>query len=73
MSIDGIEVFPSQANFLLMRVKDADSIFEQLKEKNILIKSMNKHGGLLKECLRITIGNKDENSALLSALKEIMA
>ncbi len=73
MAIDGIEVFPSQANFLLMRVKDADSIFEQLKEKNILIKNMNPQGGLLKECLRITIGNKDENSALLSALKEILA
>ena len=73
MGIDGIEVFPSQANFLLMRVKGADSIFEQLKQKKILIKNMNPQGGLLKECLRITIGSKDENSALLSALKEIMA
>jgi len=72
-SIDGIEVFPSQANFLLLRVKAADSIFEQLKQKGILIKNMNPQGGLLKECLRITIGTKDENSALLSALKEILA
>ena len=72
-SMDGIEVFPSQANFLLIRVKGADSIFEQLKEKGILIKNMNPQGGLLKECLRITIGSKDENGALLSALKEILA
>jgi histidinol-phosphate aminotransferase len=71
--IDGIELFPSQANFLLLRVKGADAVFEQLKEKNILIKNMNPQGGLLKESLRITIGSKDENSALLSALKEILA
>jgi len=73
MAIDGIEVFPSQANFLLLRVKDANTVFEALKDKGILIKNMNAQGGLLKECLRITIGSKDENSALLSALKEIMA
>ena len=73
MSLDGVEVFPSQANFLLLRVKDADSIFEQLKQRKILIKNMNPQAGLLKECLRITIGSKEENSALLEALKEILA
>jgi len=73
MSLDGVEVFPSQANFLLLRVKDADSTFEQLKQRKILIKNMNPQAGLLKECLRITIGSKEENSALLDALKEILA
>jgi histidinol-phosphate aminotransferase len=72
-SIDGIEVFPSQTNFLLLRVKEADKAFEQLKQRKILIKNMNSQGGLLKNCLRITIGSKEENSALLSALKEILA
>lgn len=73
MSLDGVEVFPSQANFLLLRVKDADATFERLKEKKILIKNMNSQGGLLKNCLRITIGSNEENSALLVALKEILA
>jgi len=73
MGFDGVEAFPSQANFLLLRVKDADSVFEALKKKGILIKNMNMQGGVLKNCLRITIGSKSENSALLSALKEILA
>jgi histidinol-phosphate aminotransferase len=72
-SMDGIEVFPSQANFLLLRIKNSDEIFEQLKQKGILIKNLNGQGELLKECLRITIGSKEENGALLSALKEILA
>ncbi len=72
MSIDAIEVFPSQANFLLIRTKNADNVFEQLKQKGILIKNMNKKSGLLKSCLRITIGTKEENSTLLAALKEIV-
>ena len=72
-SMDGIEVFPSQANFLLLRINNSDEIFERLKQKGILIKNMNSHGGLLKNCLRITIGSKEENGALLSALKEILA
>ena len=72
-SMDGIELFPSQANFLLLRVKSADSIFEQLKQKGILIKNLNGQNPMLKECLRITIGSKEENGALLSALKEILA
>ncbi|MDX8403745.1 MAG: histidinol-phosphate transaminase [Mariprofundaceae bacterium] len=72
-SLDGVDIFPSQANFLLLRVTNADAIFEQLKEKKILIKNMSSQGGLLKNCLRITIGNKEENNALLAALKEILA
>jgi histidinol-phosphate aminotransferase len=72
-SMDGIEVFPSQTNFLLLRIKNSDKIFDQLKQKGILIKNLNGQGELLKECLRITIGSEEENGALLSALKEILA
>ncbi|MDQ6968840.1 MAG: histidinol-phosphate transaminase [Mariprofundaceae bacterium] len=72
MALDGVEVFPSQANFILIRVKDADSVFEALKTGGILIKNMHAHGGLLRQCLRITVGSKDENNALLVALREVM-
>jgi len=71
--LDGIELFPSQANFILTRTPRADDIFEQLKRKNILIKNMSGQGGVLKDCLRITIGSAEENSALLAALKEILS
>ncbi|HKJ82558.1 MAG TPA: histidinol-phosphate transaminase [Mariprofundaceae bacterium] len=73
MGIDGITVFPSQANFLLFRVKGADDLFEKLRDKKILIKNMNPQGGLLKECLRVTIGLPEENAAFLQALEEILA
>jgi len=72
MALHGVEVFPSQANFILMRVQDAVAVFEALKARGILIKSMHAHGGLLDQCLRITVGSKDENNAVLAALREIL-
>ncbi|MDX8395170.1 MAG: histidinol-phosphate transaminase [Mariprofundaceae bacterium] len=72
MTLPDVTLFPSQANFVLIRVKDADAIFEALKEKNILIKNMNPQGDLLANCLRITIGTQEENDTLLSTLKEII-
>jgi len=72
MALDGVEVFPSQANFILMRVNDAGAVFESLKERGVLIKNMHGQGGLLSQCLRITVGSKDENNAVLAALREII-
>ncbi|MBU2007481.1 MAG: aminotransferase class I/II-fold pyridoxal phosphate-dependent enzyme, partial [Gammaproteobacteria bacterium] len=71
-AIDGIQVFPSQANFLLVRVDDAMAVFETLKQKGILIKNMHGVDRLLVNCLRITIGTEDENNAVLTALREIL-
>jgi len=73
MSLDNVEVFPSQANFILIRVQDANHVFEALKERGILIKNMHGQGGLLSQCLRITVGSKDENNAVLAALREIIS
>jgi histidinol-phosphate aminotransferase len=70
--MDGIEVFPSDANFLLARVRDANATFEALKERKILIKNMHPQGGLLSQCIRITIGSEKENDALLTAIKECL-
>jgi histidinol-phosphate aminotransferase len=71
--MEGIHVFPSQANFILIRVADADAVFDRLKAAGILIKNMNGADGLLAECLRITIGTRDENDAVLTAIREMMA
>jgi len=70
--MDHIDVFPSQTNFILLRVADADAAFVQLKQCGILIKNMNSARGLLANCLRITIGSSEENDAVLNALKEIL-
>ncbi|MDQ6968887.1 MAG: histidinol-phosphate transaminase, partial [Mariprofundus sp.] len=67
-----VETFPSQANFILIRVTDANHIFEQLKTHGILIKNMHGGSGLLANCLRITIGSPSENDAVLAAMKDIL-
>lgn len=56
-AIEGLHVFPSKANFILVKVEDgkADKIFNTLKEQGVLIKNLNPTGGLLENCLRITV------------------
>ncbi len=68
----GVQVFPSQANMLLIRVKDAASSFEKLKKQGVLIKNVSKMHPLLSECLRLTVGTPEENQRLLLALKEAL-
>lgn len=68
-SIKGVTVFPSQANFFLIRVPDPDTAFERLKRQGVLVRNL--HPGL-KGCLRITVGTPDENRILLQALREAL-
>ncbi|MEE8044145.1 MAG: histidinol-phosphate transaminase [Thermodesulfobacteriota bacterium] len=69
-SLEQIEAYPSDANFIFFRVDDADSIFSKLVEKDILIRNFNRPGRL-SGCMRVTIGTPEENDAFLSALGEI--
>lgn len=67
--LDPLTVYPSSANFILFRVPGgrASQIFEMLKSAGVLIKNM--HGqGALQDCLRVTIGRPEENSAFFEAL-----
>ena len=62
------EVFPSDANFVLVRVTDANSIYRYLVEHGIVVR--NRHRvQLCNDCLRITIGTRQENNELLGALR----
>lgn len=69
----GCQVFPSEANMLLVRVPDAAQAFDHLKRRGILIKNLSAQHPLLSQCLRITVGTPDENQALLAALAELWA
>lgn len=73
--IEGLQVYPSAANFILFRTLagQANAVFAQLKERGILIKNLAPQGGLLADCLRVTIGKEDENKAFLKALKTILS
>ncbi|NOT11380.1 MAG: histidinol-phosphate transaminase [Methylococcaceae bacterium] len=70
--IDGLTVFVSAANFILFRTPEnqATRIFEYIKQQGVLIKNISYQGGLLTDCLRVTVGKPDENAAFLSALKK---
>jgi histidinol-phosphate aminotransferase len=63
----GVTVFPSEANFFLVRVADAPKTYEALKRQGVLVRNL--HPGLA-NCLRVTVGTPDENRILLNALKE---
>jgi histidinol-phosphate aminotransferase len=65
----GIEVFPSAANFLLIRVPEADQVCARLLQRKVLIKNVGKMHALLANCLRITVSTPEENRMLLDALK----
>ena len=61
------EVFHSDSNFILIRTADADRLYDYLAERSIIVRNRTSEP-LLEGCLRITIGNKDENDRLMEAL-----
>jgi len=63
------QVFPSDANFLLIRVKDPGGMYNYLQEKGIIIRDRSSVP-LCQGCLRITIGTPHENDLLLKALNK---
>jgi histidinol-phosphate aminotransferase len=64
------KVYPSDANFILVRVEDASTTYKTLVEQGIIIRDRSKVS-LCEGCLRITIGTAEENETLLNALKSI--
>ncbi|MBF0281536.1 MAG: histidinol-phosphate transaminase [Zetaproteobacteria bacterium] len=69
-----LQLFPSDANFILMRLlqHDAITVFQALKERKILIKCFAQTTGALANCLRVTIGTYEENEVFMKALGEVM-
>ena len=61
------KVFPSDANFLLVRVDDADALYAYLLDKGIIVRNRSRVPGCA-DCLRLTVGLPAENEALLNAL-----
>ena len=62
------KIYPSDANFLLVKVKNANAIYQKLIEEKIIIR--NRHS-VLENCLRITIGEASENIKLIETLEKI--
>jgi histidinol-phosphate aminotransferase len=64
-----VKIYPSDANFLLIKFNDSQQIFDYLIEKGIVLRNRNKVQ-LCEDCLRITIGTEIENTMLVDALIE---
>jgi len=61
------KVYPTDANFLLVKVPDANAVYNYLVDKGIIVRNRNSIS-LCLGCLRITVGTKDENKILLDEL-----
>ncbi len=68
-ALPGVEVFPSAANFISLRVPDADKVCAQLRSEKVLIKNLSKMDKLLANCIRVTVSTPEENTAFLTVLK----
>ena len=69
-ALPDVTVFPSAANFFLVRVPDAGRTYEGLRRQGVLVRNLNGPG--LENCLRITVGTPDENRILLTAMREAL-
>jgi histidinol-phosphate aminotransferase len=68
-AIDGIEVYPSGANFVLLRVLgDGHAVWQRMVDQGVLVRDFSRWPRLA-ECLRVTIGTPEENDAFLGALR----
>ena len=64
------QVYPSDANFFLAKVDDAQQTYDYLVDRGIIVRNRTRVK-LCQNCLRITIGTKDENNELLGALRSM--
>jgi len=69
--LPGVTAYPSETNFILIRLARAAAIHQQLKKAGILVKNLDKPGPL-RDCLRVTIGTPAENREFLKTLKSIL-
>lgn len=74
-SIDGVTVFPSDANFILFKIikgKSSSQIQNELRRKGLLIKDRGKIP-MLQNCLRVTVGTRASNKRFLRELRRILS
>lgn len=70
-AIEGVQhIYPSDANFLLVKIDAANDIYNKLVEQGTIVRNRSKVE-LCNDCLRITIGSPEENAALISQLKNL--
>jgi histidinol-phosphate aminotransferase len=66
------KVYPSDANFILVKIKDARKVYEFLLAKGIVLRDRS-NVKLCEDCLRITVGTEQENTVLVDAMQDWFA
>ena len=67
----GVKTYPSDANFVLFEIDEADSVWKALLERDVLVRNYPGHprlGG----CLRVTAGLPEETDAFLGAMEQVL-
>ncbi len=72
-AIDGVTVFASEANFLLVRVADSLALFDYLCSRKVLVKHTGAGHPLMRNTLRITVGSQSENAQVVAAIRAFLA
>jgi histidinol-phosphate aminotransferase len=72
-ALPGVEVFPSAANFLLVRVPEPEKVCAKMLAEKVLVKNLSKMPGLLANCIRVTVSTPEENLVFLNVLKASLA
>lgn len=68
-TIKSIErIYPSDANFLLLQVSNADKVYQDLLKEGVVTRNRNKQ---VENCIRVSVGTPQENAALIKALKKV--
>ena len=70
-SIAGVEVFPSSSNYVLVRIDDASLVWDELFAAGVLVRDFSR-SAYLDNCLRISVGTREENDRLLETLRSIV-
>ena len=69
--IEGITPYPSDSNFILFRSKtDSEQLFKKLADNDILIRNLAGHPRL-SNCLRVTVGHKEDNDQFLEQIRTL--
>ena len=63
------KVYPTDANFMLVEVENADKVYSYLVDKKVITRNRN---SVVKNCIRITVGSKGENERLISTLRNLI-
>jgi histidinol-phosphate aminotransferase len=72
-ALEGVEVFPSEANFVLFRVAHASAVWRDLLHGHgVLVRDLSRTS-LLEDCLRVSVGTPEENLRFLAGMDEILA